>query len=228
MPKQAVIIFGPPGAGKGTQAELLARRYGFLNFDTGRYLENTVHSKEAAKDQVLKRERINFDTGKLCTPSFVLKIVKNETKKLASLGANIVYSGSPRTMYEAFGDEKTEGLMRLLEAEYGKRNVRVLVLQIPASASIARNSKRRVCSVCGLQVLANVAHPRCPLCDGKTKTRTLDDPRVIKERLKEYAVRTKPMIDTMKKKKYPVAAINGVPAPYAVSEKIAQILKLKK
>ncbi len=228
MPKQAVIIFGPPGAGKGTQAELLARRYGFLNFDTGRYLENTVHSKGTNNDPVLKRERINFDTGKLCTPSFVLKIVKEETKKLASLGANIVYSGSPRTMYEAFGDAKTSGLMHLLETEYGKRNIHVLVLQIPASASITRNSKRRICSVCGLQVLAKVAHPRCPLCDGKTKTRTLDNPQVIKERLKEYANRTKPMVDTMKKKKYAVAAVNGVPAPYIVAGKISKILALKK
>ena len=227
MPKQAVIILGAPGAGKGTQAELLVRRHSFLNFDTGRYLESTVHSPQADSDPILKRERRLFDTGKLCTPSFVLKIVKNETKKLASLDASIVYSGSPRSVYEAFGDKKTTGLMHTLVDSYGKKNITTILLKVPAAASISRNSQRRICAVCGLQVLANVKHPRCPLCDGTTRTRTLDDPKVIEKRLKEYAERTEPILKEMKKRGFRIVPIDGTPLPYKVSAVIDKKLKFK-
>ncbi|MCL4399862.1 nucleoside monophosphate kinase [Patescibacteria group bacterium] len=226
--KRVVIIYGPPGGGKGTQAELLVRRYGFFNFDTGRYLENTVHAEENQKNPVIRRERELFDSGKLCTPSFVLKIIKKETKKLATLGADLVFSGSPRTIYEAFGDKSNKGLLDLLKSTYGKENIDIVFLKIPPEVSLKRNSHRKVCSVCGLQVLAKVKHARCPLCDGKTKTRTLDKPEVIKVRLDEFKNRTYPIVVRVKKEKYKVYEIDGTPAPFEVHEKIIKALKLKK
>ena len=63
MLKRAVIIYGPPGSGKGTQAELLAKKFGFIHFDTGRYFEALLHSPETQKNPVLRRERKNFDNG---------------------------------------------------------------------------------------------------------------------------------------------------------------------
>ena len=90
MSKRAIIMYGPPGAGKGTQAELLSRKMNVTHFDTGRYIESLVHSKEAGTDPVLKQEQINFDEGKLCTPSWVLNIIEETTKFLRQQGINSV------------------------------------------------------------------------------------------------------------------------------------------
>ncbi len=228
MDRKVVILYGPPGSGKGTQAELLSRRYDFVNFDTGRYLENLFKSKEALKDPKIKHQKFLFDTGKLTESEWILGRVKNETKKLFSIGANIILSGSPRTMYEAFGDRETAGLMKSLERMYGKKNIHIIYIDVPASASIKRNSARRICSVCGLQVLAKAKRPRCQLCDGATTKRTLDKPEIIKVRLREFKERTFPILSKMKKDKYNLKEIDGRPAPYKVHEKIAAILKLNK
>ncbi len=83
MQKRAVIIYGPPGSGKGTQAELLAKIYGFVHFDTGRYIENFLRAPGWQKNLVLRRERKLFDTGKLLSPPWVLKIVsENLTRSI--------------------------------------------------------------------------------------------------------------------------------------------------
>ncbi len=104
MTQKAVIIYGPPGAGKGTQAELLERNFDFIHFDTGRYLEMMYKSPKVKTDRTLKKEKNLFDNGFLNTPSFVLGVVSRATKRIAQSGFSLVYSGSPRTMYEAFGD----------------------------------------------------------------------------------------------------------------------------
>jgi adenylate kinase family enzyme len=77
-----------------------------LHFDTGKYLEQVVHDPENLKDPEIKEQAKLFDSGILLDPSWVLEVVKEKTKKIAAAGFNIVYSGSPRTAYEAFGDSK--------------------------------------------------------------------------------------------------------------------------
>lgn len=226
MVKKAVIIYGPPGAGKGTQADLLVRKFGFMHFDTGRYGEGLLYAPGALKDPILRRERKNFETGDLFTPSWVLKIISDATKKIACSGFSVVYSGSPRTLFEAFGDKKNKGLMYLLEKLYEKKNITVVKLEVHPEYSLKRNSERYVCSVCGLPRLAGVKTTRCVFCAGLLRRRTLDDPRVIKERLVEYAKRTFPVLSEMKKLGFQVKKINGEPLPYKVSENIVRVLGL--
>jgi adenylate kinase len=225
--KKAVIIYGPPGSGKGTQAELLVRVYNFVNFDTGRYLEKEIYSPQNKNNKIIQREKELFESGKLCSPEFVLKIVKNQTKKISASEADIVYSGSPRTIFEAFGDKKNDGLIYLLTKLFGKKNIYIFYLEVPPSVSLKRNSKRRVCSVCGLQVLPSAKHISCPLCSGKLKVRTLlDNPETIVKRLKEFKERTFPIVVKLKKNHFNVFNINGRPAPFIVHKKIVEILKL--
>ncbi|MCL4437581.1 nucleoside monophosphate kinase [Patescibacteria group bacterium] len=221
--KIAIIIYGPPGAGKGTQANLLADHLGGIHFDTGRYLEEYVHDPKNQKSKIVQREKKLFDSGKLLTPSFVLNIVKNKTKEIARANFSIIYSGSPRTIYEA------KGLLPILEKLYGKKNIFVFILKVPPEVSIKRNSNRLVCSICGYTLLSHyypIKNPKiCPVCAGKFYRRTLDNPEVIKVRLKEYENRTKPIFDLTKKRKYKVKEINGTPAPYKVFQKNLEIIK---
>lgn len=219
MVKRAVIIYGPPGSGKGTQAELLAKRFGFIHFDTGRYFENLLHSPEAVKNPILKKERRNFDTGILLTPSWVLKTVSAATNQIAKTGASIIYSGSPRTMQEAFG-EKNNGLVKLLGKLYGKKNIAVIKLNVREKTSLKRNSARLVCSVCGLPALAKSKVKECSFCSGPMRKRTLDKPEVIKVRLIEYRNRTYPILAKMKQMGFAFKEINGEPAPYKIFERV--------
>ena len=226
MQKQAVIIYGPPGSGKGTQAELLARKYNFIHFDTGRYIESLVRAPGWEKNAVLRRERRIFDSGVLCTPSWVFNITAQFAGRMAKLGYSIVFSGSPRTLPEAFG-KKDNGLAKVLERLYGKGNVAVIQLQVSEKASLNRNSHRLVCSVCGLPLLGNAKIKICTFCAGKMRTRSLDKPEVIKVRLKEYHNRTYPIIAGMKKRNFKVFPINGEPLPFKVFGSVKKALKLK-
>jgi adenylate kinase len=223
---KAVIIYGPPGSGKGTQADLLARKFNFIHLDTGRYLESLLRSPKAKTDPILKREKANFDSGRLCTPEWVLKITREETERIAKAGYNLVFSGSLRTLFEAFGDKKTKGLTETLIKSFGKNNVSVVLLEVRDATSIKRNSHRVVCSQCGLPKLESVSLPHCPLCAGPMRTRSLDNPEIIKVRLKEYRDRTYPIVAQMKKKGFSISKIDGEPLPYKVSDKVVKALKL--
>lgn len=225
--KRAVIIYGPPGSGKGTQAELLARRFNFVHFDTGRYLENLLYSPDWQNDPVLKKEREIFDKGELNTPSWVLSVVRDATKRISDAGMSIVYSGSPRTLFEAFGNDEKEGLLTLLKRVYGKENIDVIFLQVKEDTSIKRNSARVICSICGLPILDEANLKKCSFCAGPARKRSLDKPEVIKIRLKEYRERTYPVVERMEKEGYRVHKIDGEPPPYEVFNKVVSVLGLK-
>ena len=91
----AIIIIGPPGSGKGTQAELLAKKFGLVHLDSGAYLEQVVYNPRFKNNKEIQRERKLFETGKLLTPSWVLEIVGGKIKELAKAKMGVVLSGSP-------------------------------------------------------------------------------------------------------------------------------------
>lgn len=223
MKKIAVILYGPPGAGKGTQANLLASRLGITHFDSGKFLESVIHDPARQKEKIIMHERKLFDDGILMTPSFVLREVAKGTKRIEKAGFGVVFSGSPRTMHEA------EGFIPILERHYGKNNIFVFELRIPPAETMRRNSKRMVCSVCGYTLLTKyypTAHPKyCPVCAGPFYKRTLDDPSVITIRLKEYRERTQPIFAFLKKRGYRIRILDATLAPYKVFSKLNDYLK---
>lgn len=227
MSKQAVIIYGPPGSGKGTQAELLARKYNFIHFDTGRYGESLVYAPGALKDPVLRRERKNFDAGRLFTPSWILGIVKDAVQRIARTGFGVIFSGSPRTLFEALGDKSHQGLLATLKRLYSRKNITILKLSIREGTTLKRNSRRFVCSICGLPVLARAKTKQCAFCAGPLRKRSLDNPKIIKVRIKEYRDRTYPILARAKKLGLKLIQINGEPSPYKVHQEILRKLGLK-
>lgn len=231
MTKKAVILYGPPGGGKGTQSELLVKKLGLINFDTGSYIESVVHDPKNKSNKEIQKEREFFDNGTLNTPSWVLKVVKENVARIADSGFGVVLSGSPRTMYEAFGvaegEKKTEGLLSLLEKKYGKENIVIFELVLPEDSSVNRNAGRLLCSLCRLSVFGEEYKnaKTCPFCGSSLFKRTLDKPDVIKKRLQQYRDRTQPILKELRKRKIKIIKIDATPTPGKVFESISKHLQ---
>ena len=220
---------GPPGSGKGTQAELLAERLNLFHLETSKILEEKF--KEKTKGEILiegkkysfSKEKKLWEEGKLCSPPFVTYLIIKKIEELKKARKNLILSGSPRTLYEA------EKVIPVLEKLYGKKNIICFFLEISPEETIFRNSHRRICELMRHPILylkENAKLKRCPL-DGSRliKRGRLDKLETIKVRLKEYKERTLPVIDYLKKRKIKVKRINGSPPPAIVFENILKKLK---
>ncbi len=222
---------GPPGAGKGTQAELLAEKFNLYYLETSKILEETFSQEKKkvffidGKKYYVKEEKKLWEKGKLCSPPFVTYLIKEKIKKLFKEGKNLVLAGSPRTLYEG------KVIIPLLKKLYGAKNIKVILLDIPPEETIFRNSHRRICQLFRHPILysketANLK--TCPLDGSKLMRRKgLDDPETITVRLKEYKERTYPLIDYFKKEKLEIKKINGSPPPAIVFQNILRALKMK-
>jgi len=226
---RVVILFGPPGAGKGTQAELLSDKLNLYYFETSKILEEAFSSskktdfiKVKGKKYYIKDEEKLWKGGFLCSPPFVSYLAKEKIKRLHKFGENLVIAGSPRTLEEA------EELIPLLEKLYGKENIKVISIEIPPKETIFRNSHRRICSLMRHPILYSKETKNlktCPLDGSKlVKRKGLDDPETIKVRLKEYQERTFPLLKFFKERGLGVKKVNGVGSVAEVFERILKHL----
>ena len=203
--KQVIIFIGPPGAGKGTQAELLAEKFGFFHFESSKVIEEKIKNAEP-NDAVLQREKKLWESGILNTPELVLQWMQEKIRDIASESHGVVFSGSPRTMLEAKGE------IPLLEELYGKENIKVFNLNLSEEESIKRNSKRRICKdnrhpIPNFKEFEGIT--KCPKDGSGIITRVLDKPETIKIRYKEYLNRTFLIIDFLKERSYKIIKIDG-------------------
>lgn len=229
---QIVIIIGPPGSGKGTQAELVSEKLNLYYIETSKIIEvNVMKAKPGdffkikGKKYPLLKEKNLWQTGKLCTPEVVSFWMKNKIKELSKEKRGLVFAGSPRTLYE--GKE----LIPLLKKLYGSKNIKIILLDISPEETIFRNSHRRICELMRHPILYSKETEKlkkCPLDGSKLRKRKgLDDPEVIKVRLKEYQERTFPLIEYFEKEGLEVKKINGSPPPADVFSTILKSLKSK-
>lgn len=226
MKQKAIIIYGPPGSGKGTQANLLANRLGIIHFDTGSYLESVFNDPDNKKNKKIQEQKKLFDTGFLVDPSWALSIVKKRTEQIFKAGFGVVFSGSPRTLFETYGGDGIEGLVPFLEKTFNRKNIFVFSLEVKSSDSLKRNSSRLISPLTGLPIMGSkVKLTSCPFTGSPLKKRTLDNPGVIKKRLVEYMNRTKPIENALRKNGYKIFKIDGRPLPYKVHESILKHIK---
>lgn len=202
---QIIILIGPPGAGKDTQADMLAEDFGFSHLQTSKIIEQKFKDADPG-DTVINRQKEFFRTGKLVDATLVRDWIFEWLKTEASQGHSIVFSGSPRTRFEA------EAEAPFLENLYGKENVHAVNIQLSEEESIKRNSKRRICKanrhpIPNFTEYENIT--TCPKDDSEIETRILDNIETIKVRYATYLEETLPALEVFKERAYSIITING-------------------
>ncbi len=230
MNKSVIIIIGPPGSGKGTQAYLLSEKLNLHYLETSKIIEEKFgQSNEGDFVEVngekffIAKEKELFEKGILCSPPFVTYLIKEKIKNLFDEGKNLVMAGSPRTLYEG------RAVIPLLKELYGKENIDVILIDLPEEESIFRNSHRRLCSLMRHPILYNEETKnltRCPLDGSKLIVRVLDNVEVMKVRIKEYKERTLPLIDYFKEEGLNIKEVKGKQTPAELHEDILKVLEI--
>lgn len=230
MDKKVIILFGPPGAGKGTQSELLSEALGYYHLESSKVLERCFKNESPdktftvdGKDYKVGDEIENWKKGVLTSPPFITVLMMEEFKKLAKDGESFILSGSPRTVYEA------EKEMPVLEQLYGKENIKIAMIEISAEVTIFRNTHRKICELMRHSILFNKETEKLKLCplDGSklVRRKDLDDPETIKVRLEEYKNRTLPLIEYYKNNGFDVKIIDGEKYVAEVHEQILKAIQ---
>ena len=176
-----LVLMGPPGAGKGTQGEILSKRLGIDTISTGVMLRTAI--KEQTEVGKLAEKYIN--EGKLVPDDVIVKIVKERLAK-PDCQNGFILDGFPRTTAQA------EAL-----TESGVKIDKVLSLEVDDEKIVERLSSRRECSKCGApyNVISNKPETegKCDKCGGDLIQRADDNPDTIKNRLNVYHSETEPI-----------------------------------
>jgi adenylate kinase len=221
--QRIVILYGPPGAGKDTQAERIAHKFNFVIVSSSKLIEERIFNPALQNDSIIQRERKLFEAGRLCTPSWITEIINEKVNQLHQEGKGLIFTGSPRTLYEA------ENEIPYWESIFGQNNILAIVINIRPETSIFRNSHRRICEKCHNPIIFSKETEnltQCPVCGGKIIDRgVLDAPETIKVRLQEYKNRTEPIFKYLKERGYQLIGIDGEPLPDEVTKQIFKKLE---
>lgn len=212
-----IVILGPQGSGKGTQAKVLAGKFNLEHIVTGE-----IFRKFARKRTALGR-KIDYlinKKGRLVPSSLVIKILQEELKNVHK-NHGIIFDGYPRNLIQA---KALESMLKKL-----KRKIDfVFYLPISQKTTIRRLGLRRSCQECGQPYILGVDLKKnqktCPKCGGKIIIREDDKPKAILERLKIFNGQTKPLIKFYKKKRV-LIEVDGEPPIPVVARKILKYLK---
>ena len=181
-----IILLGPPGAGKGTQAKLLIERLQIPQISTGDML------RAAVKDgtPLGRQAKAYMDRGALVPDEVIIGLVR-ERLQAPDCARGYVLDGFPRTVAQAEALEKTLGELRL--------NLdHVLCLDVPSEDLVARIAGRRTCRQCGAMSHVRFSPTRqdgrCDACGGETYQRDDDREETVRRRLTVYAEQTAPLV----------------------------------
>jgi adenylate kinase len=182
-----LVLLGPPGAGKGTQAERIRDRYRIAHLSTGDMLREAV----AADTEVGRRAKAIMDAGRLVPDDVINRLVAERIAQ-PDCGRGFVLDGFPRTLAQA------EALDALLD-ERGERLDGVLELAVDDDALIERISGRFACAQCGAGYHDRFKQPAvaglCDVCGSREFVRREDDnAETVRARLDAYNAQTAPLL----------------------------------
>ena len=203
--QKVIFLIGPPGSGKGTQAELLAKELGFYHFEISKVIEEKFKNADSSNKEITHQKE-HWIAGELVHSELVAKWFLEKVNELKDKVNGFVFSGSARTLKEA------EEELGYLEGVYGKENIMAVEIKLTEEESIKRNSARRIClknrhPIPNFQEYANIKI--CPEDGSEIIIRELDKPEIIKERYQVYLRDTAPVIDYFKKSGYKMEDVNG-------------------
>jgi adenylate kinase len=179
-PALNVIMLGPPGAGKGTQAERLAKARALAKISTGDILREAVQ----AGTELGKVAKSTMEAGNLVSDDVMIGIVAERLNQRDARNG-LVLDGFPRTVVQA------GALDRILD---GRGTLVVIDIVVPEDVLVRRLATRRICSRCGSNAAVDDIR-ECGKCGGALVARVDDSVDIVRERLKVYQRQTKPLVD---------------------------------
>ncbi|MBN1504873.1 MAG: adenylate kinase [Candidatus Eisenbacteria bacterium] len=187
-----IVLLGPPGSGKGTQAQRMEKRYGVPQISTGDIFRKAV----AAKSELGAKVATYLDAGALVPDDLTMSLVR---ERLAQEDAErgFILDGFPRTVPQAVGVEE---ILR----EHGWELDAVINISIPTDVLVSRLTMRRVCPSCKT-IYHMVDHPPgpnglCTVCGTPVDVRPDDNVETIKKRMAVYSAQTAAVVDYYRKK----------------------------
>lgn len=186
-----ILLMGPPGAGKGTQAANLVKEFGIPHISTGDMFRAAI--KEGS--ELGKQAKACIDAGNLVPDEITIGIVRERLSK-DDCKKGFILDGFPRTL------EQADALTKIL-SDLGLSLKSVVNITVPASELVDRAVGRRICKSCGATYHVKFSPSRtdgvCDECGGELYQRADDTEETMKNRLSVYEAQTKPLIDYYQK-----------------------------
>jgi adenylate kinase len=210
-----IILLGPPGAGKGTQAQRLVAHRGMVQLSTGDMLRAAVK----AETPVGLQAKAVMDAGELVSDAIVSALVGENLDATSGKGA--IFDGYPRTNAQAEA-------LELLLAERGRSVSYVIELMVNEDALVERITGRFTCAVCGASYHDRFKQPRaegtCDICGShEFKRRPDDNEETVRTRMAEYRAKTAPILPFYEARGL-VRRVDGMRSPEEVADSIDAIL----
>lgn len=212
-----LILLGPPGAGKGTQAKRLEQKFNLVQLSTGDMLRAAV----AAGTEVGLKAKAVMDAGGLVSDDIVIGIISDRLEE-PDVQNGFILDGFPRTVAQA------EALDRLL-AEKGKQLHYVIELKVDDEALVGRISGRFSCTKCGASYHEEFNRPQkegvCDICGAtEFKKRADDNAEAVRSRLEAYHAQTAPLLPYYQSKGT-LRSVDGMAEIDKITVDLEQILK---
>jgi len=207
-----IVLLGPPGAGKGTQADLLSARLGLPKIATGDVLRAAL--RDGTKRGL--EAKAYMDRGDLVPDSVILGILQDVmTSPAARKGA--ILDGAVRTVPQA------EGLAAMLK-QIGRKVDKVLLFDVDDGELVKRLGTRTVCEGCQTPYMGREPGSTCEKCGGRLVRRKDDEPEAIRNRLDVYRRQTAPVVDWYGNNKLRVLRIDADAAVDTVTSRALKAL----